>query len=157
MNEPITSPDPNEQLAPHLRPPTEKTKVLNYVTPNVLLHAKDGLVHILESRNVQLPHILRSWYTDKEEKRDMFQPRALARFNVAGHTVNVLCDNDTYRGNLYSASVPTATEYQALIGKEVRIWFECRPCHEEYAKRAGVERLWTCHETCIILPDMKDE
>ncbi len=148
---------PIEETPPHLRPPVEKTKVLNYVTPNVLLHAKDGRVHVIEAQNIQLPHTLRSWFTDKQEERDRFQPRAFARFNVCGHTVNVLCDNDTYRGSLYAASVPTATGYQALIGQEVRIYFECRPCHPEAAKRAGVAELWRCAETCIILPDLKDE
>lgn len=136
---------------------TEKVSTLTYTTPNVLLHAKDGVVHILESRSVQIPHTTRGWFTEKQEQREVFQPHAFARFSMAGHAINALCDESVYRGSAYAASVPTATKYQALIGTEVRIYFESKKCHPDIARQFGLPEVWRNGEVCITLPNLKDE
>lgn len=137
---------------------SEKESILSYTTPNVLLHSKDGTVHVLEASTVQIPHKTRAWFSKtREEKREVFKPNSHGRFNICGHVVNVLCDEAVYRGNPYTASVPTATEYLALIGKEVRIYYDSKLCHPDFSKQYGVEELWRSAEIVITLPDLKDE
>lgn len=142
--------------------PIVPDEILNsdFHSPVVLLHAKDGTVHLMESRRMQVPHTTRVWFSkERQEKRKVFRPSAFAKFNIAGNTVNVLCDGDTaYHGNTYSPTTPTASEYVAAIGTEVRLHFDEKRISTEHLKRVhGLDEVWRYAETVIILPALKDE
>lgn len=143
-------------------PVHESTVDARYHTPHILLEAKDGHVHFIEARAVMCQHTTRAWYSLVREEREVFKVKAPARFTIAGNTVNVLCDGDTpYHGKTYAATIPSASEYRAMAGREVRIYFECKPLLDKVAaeqfEALPSEKVYYCGETFIILPELKDE
>lgn len=137
---------------------TEKTAVFCYQTPNILLHAKDGLVHFVEGRSVQIPHTTRIWYSAQAENIERFVPGQLARFAIGDHTYNVLCDAGDYHGKPFGATKPTATEYQELIGTEVTTYFNCQKLPLQHClKEWGIADVWKCGQVVVNLPKLQDE
>lgn len=143
--------------------PTSSSLVGRYYTPIILLSAKDGMVSHIDGRPVEVTYTTRVWYSATRESRPVFKVKAPARVPLGGNTVNAILDggDNLYHGKKYAPTVPTATEYQALIGKEVRTHFECKPVSADLASKLfealSNEQVFYCSETVTILPKLKDE
>lgn len=132
---------------------------LTFETPCVLLHAKDGRTHLLESRMLTIEHVTKVVYHNtKPEPIKVFRPIRMSRFTVGGHTINVLCDTASYHGRSLNASEPSASEYLAAMGTEVAVSYVCHRLPQDISKKKyDEEELWKEEIVSVVLPDLKDD
>lgn len=146
---------------PTLPPPSIETLRLTYEHPNVLVSAKEGGVHIMNGCLVQTPHTLtKTYYTSKPAARPVFKPGRQSRIGLAGHTVNVLCDNGVFNGLHLTESAPNATDYMGAIGQEVVISYVCAPIPPEVLQKkyqGQFTELWREDVMTLILPPFHGE
>lgn len=111
--------------------PRETVSEMTYDTPHILLDAKaqGGLVthSIREAASVQVPLTTRIEYAESpvDEHANVFAIKARNLIRFAGQKVSVINDATEFGDVNLPATSPSASEYLALIGQPVMIYFDC--------------------------------
>lgn len=125
-DEPTPTPEPSP-----LPEPVAVTRTLTYAFPNVLLGiGKDanGFVakQVREGEHRQVEMTTTTTYSDDPQTEAPFVIQGQNRLQFGGLPIMVINDAVDLEGLALPATAPTASEYLALIGKDVPVGFLCR-------------------------------
>lgn len=150
-----TEPEPITVETPALPPlPVGETIILTRTqsVPHIIHAGKNGFVAAREGKLVPAKMKVELWFTEDKQEEPVFQIKAQNGFNICGHNVSVLNDEGEYSGIHLFASVPSASEYMALVGKPVVINFISEPINTRAAPFVNLqrERLYRNVRTTIL-------
>lgn len=129
---------PEEQpSAPFALPPKQERIVkASYTFPAILLgfEIRDGfkVAQVREGKTVQVEIRSEDTFWDAPlDQEPIFIVKALNHINFGGtnreNRIDVINDMIAVEGVTYGQTTPSTSEYLAMIGKEVKIAFSCRP------------------------------
>lgn len=131
-----------------------KPMLQTYNVPNLLLSVsiENGLpVHSVRAGGLlEIEHRTEVTFVsgDRPPNEEEFRIRGVNQISFAGQTLAVLNDEIHYGDQHLLASAPSVSEYQALVGREVMIKFDCY----EQIVPAGAPKEWKIARTFITLP-----
>lgn len=135
----------NTPPLPPLPESAEQEMERTFDAPSILFAAEldaQGLLttHVRHGKSMQLESWLTETRTDTappDESEQVFRIRALNAVNVGNAVANVINDAIDLGDLKLQATRPSASEYRALIGREVMIYSRTEPSSPQATANAG--------------------
>lgn len=145
----------SKPVTPPLLPPSEvRRKTFTYTFPSILLGIgvdANGFIskQVREGESRQIEFTTTTHWSEEPETEEVFTVKGANRLSIGALPVMVLTNAIEFPDFSLPATVPSADEYLALIGKEVCTGFLCRR-DNEVTKQRGVPT-YRVDRTTIVL------